>query len=65
MQGIDAKALFNLSYGLYIVGSRMGDKLNAQVANAVMQITGDPITMAVCVNKQNYTTEFIDSSGVF
>ena len=65
VQGIDNKALFNLSYGLYIVGSCNDGKLNAQVANAVMQITGDPITMAVCVNKQNYTTEFISSSGVF
>ena len=65
MQGIDSRALFNFSYGLYIVGSCMGDKLNAQVANAAMQITGDPVTMAVCVNKQNLTTEFINSSGLF
>ncbi len=65
MQGIDPKALFNLSYGMYIVGSRRGDKLNAQVANAVMQLTGDPITMAICLNKQNLTEECLLAHGAF
>ncbi|MDL2264542.1 flavin reductase family protein, partial [Synergistaceae bacterium OttesenSCG-928-I11] len=62
---MDPKALFNLSYGMYIVGSRRGEKLNAQVANAVMQLTGDPITMAVCLNKQNFTEECLLSHGAF
>ena len=47
MQGVDMKALFNLSYGMYVVGSRIGEKLNGQIANAVMQITADPVTIAV------------------
>ncbi len=33
------KALHKLGYGMYIVGSRKGDKLNGKIANNVFQIT--------------------------
>lgn len=65
IHGIDTKALFNMSYGMYIVGSRYGKGYNAQVANAVTQVTGDPITMAVCLNKQNLTENCVMECGVF
>lgn len=64
-KGIDVKALFNLSYGMYIVGAAQGDRLNAQVANAVMQITGDPACVAVCLNKQNLTQSCLCECGAF
>lgn len=64
-KGIDPKALFNLSYGMYIVGAHQGDKLGAQVANAVMQITGDPACIAVCLNKQNFTQNCLCDCGAF
>ena len=56
-KGIDPSALFNLSYGMYVVGARMGDKLNAQIANAVMQVTADPACVAVCLSKTNFTRD--------
>jgi ferric-chelate reductase [NAD(P)H] len=58
-------ALFKLSYGVYIVGSHSGDKLNAQIANSVMQITSEPATIAVSINKKNLTHDYIKASGVF
>jgi len=58
-------ALQKISYGMYIVTSRSGDKSNGQIANAVMQTTSEPATVAVCINKQNLTHEFIISSEVF
>lgn len=64
-KGIDNRALFNLSYGMYIVSSHLDDKLNGQVANAVMQLTGDPVTIAVCLNKQNLTEACLASCGAF
>ena len=57
--------LFSLSYGLYIVSSIKDGKLNGQVANTVFQITSDPITVAISINKQNLTHDFITSSGLF
>ena len=30
---MNLKALYKLDYGLYVVGSRKGDRLNRQIAN--------------------------------
>ncbi|RKZ34777.1 High molecular weight rubredoxin [bacterium] len=58
-------ALYKLSYGMYVVGSRKGEKLNGQIANTVFQITSEPPTVAVSINKENLTGEYIEESGVF
>ena len=62
---MNLKALYKLGYGLYIVCSRKGDKLNGQIANTVFQITSEPPTIAVSINKNNLTHEFIKESRVF
>ncbi len=62
---MDLKALHKLGYGLYVVASRKGDKLNAQITNTVFQITSEPPTVAVSINKNNLTWEFIKASRVF
>ncbi len=61
---MNLKALYKLGYGLYIVCSRKGDKLNGQIANTVFQITSEPPTIAVSINKDNLTHEFIRESKV-
>ncbi len=58
-------ALHKIGYGMYVIGSRMGDRLNAQIANTVFQITSEPPTVAVSINKKNLTHEFIKASGAF
>ena len=60
---MDLKALYKIGYGMYIVGASKGDKLNAQVANTVFQITSEPPTLAVSINKKNLTWEYIHESG--
>ena len=62
---MDLKALYKLGYGLYVIGSHQGDKLNAQIANTVFQITSEPPTVAVSINKNNLTHEYIQASRVF
>ena len=62
---MDPNVLHNIGYGMYIVASNKGDSLNGQIANAVIQITNDPVTVAVSINKQNLTHEFIEKSGKF
>ncbi len=62
---MNLKALYKLGYGLYVVSSRKGDRLNGQIANTVFQITSEPPTIAVSINKNNLTHEFIKDSGVF
>jgi len=61
---MDSKALHKLGYGLYVVTSRKGDKFNGQIANTVFQVTSDPPTIAVSINRKNLTWEYITTSGV-
>ena len=62
---MNLKTLHKIPYGLYIVSSRNGNKFNGQIANALFQVTADPKTIAVSINKQNLTHEYIDTSKVF
>jgi flavin reductase (DIM6/NTAB) family NADH-FMN oxidoreductase RutF/rubredoxin len=62
---MDKKTFHKISYGLYIVCSKNKEKINGQIANALFQVTSDPPTIAVSINKQNLTHEYIDASKVF
>ena len=62
---MNLKSLHKLSYGLYVVTSRKDDKFNGQIANTVFQVTSEPPTIAVSINKSNLTWEYIKDSGVF
>lgn len=59
---MNLKALYKISYGLYIITSRKGDLINGQIANTVFQISNEPATIAVSINKKNLTHEFIKDS---
>ncbi len=61
---MNLKALYKLGYGLYVVSSRKEDKLNGQIANTVFQIASEPPTIAVSINKNNLTHEFITETKV-
>ncbi len=63
MKDLDLTPLFTLSYGLYTVGAKFKDKLNAQIANAVFQITAEPPRVAVAINRSELTNELIKNSG--
>ena len=62
---MNARALEKIGYGLYIVSSRKGDKLNGQIVNALIQATCAPLTVAVSINKENFTHQCIEDSRVF
>jgi flavin reductase (DIM6/NTAB) family NADH-FMN oxidoreductase RutF len=62
---MNPKALYALSYGLYIVASKKGERINGQTANTVFQISNNPSTIAIGVNKSNLTREFIQESRRF
>ncbi|HEY0088305.1 MAG TPA: flavin reductase family protein, partial [Candidatus Lokiarchaeia archaeon] len=62
---MNPKVLHKISYGLYVVCSKNKGKINGQIANAIFQVTAEPKTIAVSINKQNLTHEFIEKSKVF
>jgi ferric-chelate reductase [NAD(P)H] len=62
---MELKTLYKVTYGMYIVCSKKGDKLNGQLANTVFQVTSEPPTLGISINKKNLTHDFIDESKVF
>ena len=58
-------ALHKITYGLYIVTSGQDDKFNGQVANSMFQVTSNPSTVAISINKENYTHGLIKLSRKF
>jgi len=62
---MDPKTLHKIGYGMYVVSSKRDKKFNGQIANTVFQVTAEPPAIAVCINKQNLTHEFIKESKVF
>ena len=56
---IDPKAIFNISYGLFVLVARQGDKDNACIINVAQQVTSDPLQLMICVNKQNLTHDMV------
>ncbi len=62
---MDKKTFQKLSYGVYIVCSKNAEKTNGQIANSLFQVTSEPHTVAVSINKQNLTHEYITKSKVF
>ena len=61
--GRDA-SLFSISYGLYVVSSRDGEKMNGQTNNTLFQITADPARIALGINKANLTHDYMVRSGL-
>ena len=62
---MDSKALYNLSYGVFILGSHDGDKLNACVTNTCMQVASNPVRIAISSLNQNKTCDMIKQSMSF
>ena len=62
---MDKTTLFNLSYGLYIIGTKDGKRKVGCVVNTVTQSTSEPITITVCINKENYTNACIKKTKEF
>ena len=56
---MNTSALFKIGYGLYVLTAREDEKDNGCIVNSVMQVTSDPLQVAICVNKNNYTCEMI------
>jgi len=46
-------------YGMFVITTESNEKINGQAANTVFQLTSEPTQIAVCLNKNNYTTELV------
>jgi flavin reductase (DIM6/NTAB) family NADH-FMN oxidoreductase RutF len=59
------RALWSLPYGLYVIGSRAGDRRNGMTLNWATQVSFEPKLFAVSVEKPAVTHELIAEGRVF
>lgn len=62
---MNSKALQKLSYGLYVLTTKLGNKDNGCIINTAVQVTSNPEYISIAVNNSNYTTELLTESKVF
>lgn len=62
---VDANTLFKLSYGLFVLTAKEGDKDNGCIVNTAVQLTDTPKRITISVNKANATHDMIKRTGVF
>src|SRR3989442_6484113 len=59
------RVLWKMPSGLYVVGSRAGERRNAMTLNWATQVSFDPKLVAISVEGEAFTHELITEGGVF
>ena len=62
---MDVTALFNLSYGVYVVSAKHGNKMAGCIANSCIQVTAADPYILVSLNKDNASTAMIQKTKTF
>ncbi len=63
MSESNTKAMYKLSYGLFVCTAVKGDKMNGCIINTAIQAASEPNTITIAVNKANYTHDMIHETG--
>ena len=64
MGKMDTKAMYKLSYGLFVCTAVQGEKINGCIINTAIQAASEPNTITVAINKANYTHDMVKATGV-
>ena len=64
-EAVEPNAMFKLSYGLFILTAKDGDKDNGCIINTAAQLTANPNRISIAVNKGNFTHDMILKTGMF
>lgn len=62
---IDDKTMYKLSYGLFVLTARDGEKDNGCIINTAIQVTNSPQRISIALNKDNFTHDMIKNTGEF
>ena len=62
---MNPKALYKITYGLYLLSTRSYGQDNACIINTAVQVASDPLLISISVNKGNKTHDMIMESGAF
>ncbi|MEW5801411.1 MAG: flavin reductase family protein [bacterium] len=64
-KNLDLRVLKLLTYGLYVITSHFGDKLNGQICDAAAQVARQPVAIGISIHKSELTHEYIMHSHEF
>jgi flavin reductase (DIM6/NTAB) family NADH-FMN oxidoreductase RutF len=59
------RVLWTMPSGLYVLGSRAGERRNGMTVNWVTQLSFDPKLIGVSVEREAFTHELVAEGGVF
>ena len=59
---MDTKAMYKLSYGLFVLTTKAGDKVNGCITNTAIQVASEPNRISFAINKANYTHDLVMES---
>ena len=59
------RILWKMPSGLYVLGSRAGERRNGMTINWVTQMSFDPKLVGVSVEREAFTHELVSEGGVF
>lgn len=62
---VDPNAMIRLTYGLFVLTAREGERDNGCIINTAQQVTSVPNRISIAVNKQNYTHDMVMKTGLF
>ncbi len=62
---MDNKALYKLSYGVFLLTTKSDSKVNGCITNTCIQVANSPTRVAIAVLNTNYTCDLIKESGIF
>ena len=62
---MNKKALYNITYGLYLLSAQADGRDNACIINTAVQVANDPTRVAISVIQKNLTHDMILHTGVF
>lgn len=62
---MDNKAFFKIPYGIYVVSAKDGDRQCGCITNTLMQISTAPSSVAISINKNNFTHDVVAKSKQF
>ena len=62
---MNRKAMYKLSYGLFVLNAKEAEKDNGCIINTAIQAASGPNQLSICVNKANYTHDMIQRTGKF
>ena len=62
---MDKKAMYKLSYGLFVLTSAFEGRDSGCIINTGIQVTSEPNRISIAVNQSNFTKELVEKSGKF